>query len=285
MTPLKLVSSIAIATAVLAAGAPASAACIPSKVASTFGSSTTAYWIPATSVGTAGLQAWQLGAFGTFNSTGCPSGALFPDGPGFSLNFDLGSCGAGCPGPLNANTLAVLAENKLAGGTEFLLDTIVEEASAFKNYDYGTQGNHTMIAVPRPRVLSSSYVPNVPCVQLHLQFDSVAAGLFGPNAPSAVNGFKLLYADAVSDPGNDPAAYSVIASVDSPGGAQTTTDICVPCSLPNTDEWLATQIVLENGSALTDSAGTRLRIQCQSLADPKPRAVPRKIGPPTSVPD
>jgi hypothetical protein len=285
MTKPSCVPILVAAIALQVLAAPSRGACIPSKVASTFGSSATAYWLPATSVGTAGLQVWQLGAPGTFISTGCPSSALFPDGPGFSLNFDLGYCGAGCPGPLNANTLAVLALNKVAGGTEFLLDTIDENAAAFNNYDYGTQGNHTMMPIPHPRVLGGGYVPGGACIQLSLQFDSITAGLFGPNAPSAVSGFELLYAEALSDPGNDPAAYSVVASVASPSGGPASASVCIPCEPGTADRWLATQIAFESGSVLSDGASARVRIHCDSLADPKPRSTPKRIQPPVAVPE
>src|SRR4029453_8065552 len=93
------------------------------------------------------------GAPGVWSGTGCDDSALFVDAGGFSLNLNLSSCGAGCPAPLA--TLATLAQSRGGSGTSFLLDTVVETPLAANNFDYGPQGNHQMIDIPRPRVLSS----------------------------------------------------------------------------------------------------------------------------------
>jgi hypothetical protein len=263
----------------------ASAACIPGKSAVTFGASATAYWLAASSVGTPVFQAWQLGNPGGFSSTGCPDGALFQDGPpgGMSLNFDLGSCGAGCPGPLNANTLAVLGMNKTPGGTEFLLDTAVENAAALANYDYGAQGNHTMIPIPRPKVLSSARVGSN--VNLSVGIDSISAGLFGPNAGTAVTGFNILTASSATNPGTDASAYTLRSTIPSPGGAAATQGVSLDCT--NTaDQWIVTQIQFESGTVLSKAVSAPTRVHCdQALADPKFKVVPKKLGAPKVTPN
>jgi len=267
MTKKIVLGAVVVALAAFVATPSASAACIPAKTAQTFGASATAYWLPASSVGTPAVQSWQLGAPGTWAGTGCPDTFLFADGPGFSLNFDLGSCGAGCPGPLNANTLVVLAMNKTATGTEFLLDTAVENAAAFANYDYGAQGDHTMIPIPRPAVLSSSRVGSN--VNLSVSVGSIAAGLFGPNAGSAVTGFNILTAASDTDPGRDASAYSLRSTIPSAGGAAATQPVSLDCTNPQS-QWIVTQIQFENGTVLSKAVSAATRVSCgPALANPK----------------
>jgi hypothetical protein len=243
----------------------ASAACIPAKTAQTF-SANTAYWLPATSVGTLSGQAWQLGAPGNFASTGCVD-ILSAVGDNITLVLDLGSCGAGCPGPLGANTLAVLAQNRSATGGEFLLATIAETPASAVNYDYSTQGDHTMIKIPRPRVLSSARVGNN--VNLSVAVDSVAAGLFGPNAASAISGFNILTKSSATDPGSDASQYSLRSTVPSPGGAAVTQPISLDCTNPQ-DQWIVTQIQFENGTVLGNTTSGATRVRCDpALAAPK----------------
>ena len=57
MTHRAILGATTIAVSPFLTTLPASAACIPNKSASTFGSGITAYWLPATVVGTARLQA------------------------------------------------------------------------------------------------------------------------------------------------------------------------------------------------------------------------------------
>jgi len=259
----------------------ASAACNPPKSAVTFGAAGTAYWLPATAVGTASVQAWQLGAPGTFAGTGCPNTFLFPDGPGFSLNYDLGFCGAGCPGPLNANILAVLAQNRTATGTEFLLATAAENAAAINNYEFAPQGNHTMIPIPKPFVNDSARVGSN--VNLHISIPSIAGGCFGPNAASAITGFNVLAASTpraqASDPGRDASAYSLRSTIPSAGGAPVLlAPITLDCSNTANDQWVVLQIQLENGTVLSNSVGQSIRVNCDpTLANPKTPKV--KVAP------
>lgn len=276
------VAAVAFAAAVMAPSA--SASCIPAKSATNF-SDTTAYWIPLEAGGQLSGAAWQLGAPGSFRSDGgtvvCTD--FLVEGPGgISLALDLGSCGAGCPAGLS--TLATLAQSSGPGGTSFLLATIVETPASSVNFDYATQGDHNMIAIPRPRVLSSSRSGTD--VNLSVAIDSIAAGLFGPNAASAVTGFNILGASSTSDPGRDQASYSPRASAPSAGGAATTVPVVVDCSNPASDQWLVTQISFENGSVLSGAVSEATRVNCNpALANPKtpkikvaPRATPKSIS-------
>ena len=175
----------------------------------------------------------------------------------------------------------MLAQNTALTGGEFLLATVVETPASPNNFDYGPQGDHTMIPIPRPRVLSAYNTGT--CLQMLVGFDSIAGGLFGPNAETAVTGFRLLMAASNVDPGRDPSAYALIATADSPGGAATATTVCFDCRF--TDKWLVTQLSFEGGSVLSDAVGAGTRIHCQILADPKPKIGPKKSGPLGSSPD
>lgn len=267
MTKKIVFGVMTVALVAFVAAPSASASCNPNKTASTFGSGTTAYWLPATVVGTASLQSWQLGAPGNWASTGCPSDGLFGDGPGFSLNFQMGTCGAGCP--TSGSTLAILAQNRVAVGTEFLLATVIETPASANAFDYGPQGNHTMIPIPKPFVISSTRSGSN--VNLVVKLPSIAGGLFGPNAASAVTGFNLLSASSTTNPGSAASAYSLRSTVASPGGAEVASQpLTVDCSNINQDQWVVTQIQFENGTVLGNSVSAPVRVNCNpALATPK----------------
>jgi hypothetical protein len=279
----KIVFGVMLVALVAVVAVPsASAACIPAKSATTF-STLTAYWVPTDSTGSLVGQAWQLGSPGTYSSTGCPTFMTFDPG-GVTLNLDLGSCGSGCPAALS--TLATLAQHIRADGTsEFLLDTIVETPAATVNFDYATQGNHNMIPIPRPRVLSSARVATN--VNLNVAVDSIAGGLYGPNAGSAVTGFRILTKSSAVDPGNDAANYDAVpaAVIANPGGTGASQPVVLNCTNP-ADQWIVTQIQFEGGTVLGGATSAATRVRCDpALANPKYKIVPKKIGAPRTVPN
>jgi hypothetical protein len=274
----------AVALAVLVMAPSASASCIPGKSATTYGAALTYWHVPVQ--GTLTGQTWQLGAPGSWSTGNCNTvdsgngfpGFLYFSAGGINLHLDLGACGAGCPGPVGANTLAVLAMNRTPAGTDFLLDTVAETPLAANNYDYSTQGDHGLIPIPRPRVLASSRVGS--SVNLNVGIDSISAGLIGPGAATAVTGFNLLSAPSTADPGRDSGAYSPRASVPSSGGNAATSQISVDCTDITKDQFLVVQIVLENGTVLSSSVGGATRINCNpTMANPKYKVVtPTKKG-------
>lgn len=284
MTKKIVFGAAALAVTALLMTPSASASCNPGKSAQTF-SDVTAYWVPLEAGGALAGAAWQLGSPGGFNSTGgvvvC-DGFLSEAAGGISLALDLGSCGAGCPAPLS--TLATLAQSKGPGGTSFLIATIVETPAATVNFNYATQGNHNMIAIPRPRVLSSSRSGDN--VVLNVAIDSIAAGLFGPNAGNAVSGFVLRSAAGTSDPGRDASAYPNGFTVASPGGAAATAAFTVSCANPAVDQWVVTQIQLEPGAGGSSAVSAATRVNCNpALAKPvtpkikvAPKAAPKSIS-------
>lgn len=280
----KIVLSVAVvALAGLVLAPSASAACGSPRNANTFGSATS-NWISAAGAGTTSGQTWQLGAPAAWSTGNCNSvdqGGGFPGfiyfyGGSISLNLNLAGCGVGCPGSLS--TLAVLAMNQTPTDTEFLLDTIVETpANASANFDYGSQGNHNMIKIPRPRVLSSSRAATV--VNLSVAVDSIAGGLYGPNAATAVTGFRILGKSATADPGRSASSYDAapLATIASAGGAAATTPVAVNCSNTANDQFLAVQIVFENGAILSDSVSAATRVKCDpTIANPNPKV---KVAP------
>ena len=168
----------------------------------------------------------------------------------------------------------MLALSKTATGTEFLLDTIVETPASSANFDYGTQGNHAMIPIPRPRVLSSARVAST--LNLSVAADSIAGGLYGPNAANAVTGFRILTASAGADPGRDASAYTLAATIVSPGGGAATQPVALNCTNPQ-DQWLVTQIQFEGGAVLSSAVSGATRVHCDpTIANPKPKV---KIAP------
>lgn len=279
----KIVLSVAVAAfAVIAMAPSASASCNPGKSASTYVGGASAYWLPATVQGNAIGQTWQLGAPGTWNGAGgavpCSPGIVYFSAAGMNLNLDLGACGAGCPnGPL-----AVLAQNETPTGTEFLLATVVETPANSVNFDYQAGGNRNLIKIPRPRVLSSSRSGTD--VILSIALDSIAGGLYGPNAGSAVTGYRLLGKSASSDPGAAASGYDAVARavVAAPGGIAATTPLTVNCSDLANDQFLAVQISFEGGAVLSNSVSAATRVRCDpALANPKTPKV--KVAPKKGV--
>lgn len=282
MTKKIVIGAMIVALTAVVATPSASAACGSPRTASTFGSGTTAYWLPAGGATIPSLQTWQLGNPGTWSgslATGCLDNQLFQDVGGWSLFYNISGCGAGCPASFS--TLATLAQVKGTVDTSFLLDTVVETPAVANNFDYGPQGNHQMISIPRPRVTASARVGTT--VNVSVGIDSIAAGLFGPNAASAVTGFKVLSAQNATDPGRDAAAYTEVANLPAAGGAAAASgNIALDCT-STTERWLVTQIVFEGGVITSNAVGAPTRVHCDpALANPgKYKIVPKKLAAPT----
>jgi hypothetical protein len=286
MTKKTVFGVAVVAIAAFGIVAPASASCIPDKSASTYGQAGSKYWLPAGAQGTSSGIAWQLGAPGSYDSRGgavpCPQDntVWYFSAGGGNLNLHLGACGAGCPA--TGSSLAVLYQSSGLAGTDFLLDTAVEVPSDAVNFDFSVQGNHQMIPIPRPAVLSSSRAPGV--VNLSVQIPSIAGGLYGPNAASAVTGFRILTKSSATDPGRDAASFDVApaAIIANPGGTGATQAVVLNCTNP-ADQWLVTQIQFENGAVLSNAVSSATRVRCDpALANPgNYKIVPKKLAAPT----
>jgi hypothetical protein len=286
----KIVFGAVVAAVAISMVPTASASCIPAQNANTYANGATAYWH--TSIATADNaalvgQTWQLGAPGTWNGAGgaipCADFLYFSAG-GINLNLNLGGCGAGCPSP--GGTLAVLAQVRGPVGTEFLLATVTQTLTGDSFFDYAAQGDHNMVEVSRPRVISSSRAGDI--VNAQVSIPAVSGGLYGPNAASAITGYRIVTASSPTNPGRNAAAFTTtLATVAAPGGtAAAATPVSVDCSNVANDQWIATQINFENGAVLSSAVSEPTQIKCNSsLADPKYKIVPKKNGPKNINPD
>lgn len=286
----KFVIGVAVVGLAALVAPAASAACIPAKNASTYANGATAYWhTTIAGVDSTAIvgQTWQLGAPGTFNGSGgavpCAD-FLYFSGGGINLNLNLGGCGSGCPA--TGSTLAVLAQVRGPVGTEFLLATVTETLGGDTFFDYAAQGDHAMVPLSRPRVISSSRAGSL--VNAQVGIPAISGGLYGPNAGSAITGYRIVAASSPTNPGRNAAAFtSTLATVAAPGGtAASATPVSVDCSNIANDQWIATQINFENGAVLSSAVSEPTQIKCNpSLADPKYKIVPKKSVPKTINPD
>ncbi|HEX4825669.1 MAG TPA: hypothetical protein VFV19_15310 [Candidatus Polarisedimenticolaceae bacterium] len=280
----RIILELAIVAAAALMPPATSASCIPDKSASTFNPITGvyAYWHSTTTDGTVSGLSWQLGAPGTWNSNGgvvnCSTFSwMYINAQGINVNLSLGSCGAGCPS--NGSTLAVLAQHQpqFGGKTNFLLATIAETPASAINFDYGTQGDHDLIELPRPRVLSSMRGTGG-AINLNLSLPSVEAGFYGPNAASAVTGYVVRSVKSPTTPCRDASCYpTVLGTFPAPGGVATTGVVAADCSDLGTDDWIATQLSFEGGAIVSTSVSQPIRLLCNpALADPKYKIVPKR---------
>jgi len=286
----KIVLGVVVTAVAIAVVPSASASCNPAQNANTYANGATAYWhtsiVGADNAAIVG-QTWQLGAPGTFSGSGgavpCADFLYFSPG-GINVNLNLGGCGAGCPA--TGSTLAILAQVRGSVGTEFLLATVTETLTGDTFFDYAAQGDHNMVEVSRPRVVSSSRAGTL--VNAQVSIPAVSGGLYGPNAGSAITGYRIVSASSPTDPGRNAAAFTTtLATVVAPGGtAAAATPVTVDCANIANDQWIATQINFENGAVLSSAVSQPTQIKCNpSLADPKYKIVPKKNGPKLINPD
>jgi hypothetical protein len=289
----KIVFGVAIvAVAALVMAPSASASCPGSRTANTYSSSGTAYWhLPAGDVpGTLVGQAWQLGSPGTFNSMGGPipcQGILYFSGPGnVNLGANFGECGFGCP--TTGSTLAVAATHTQPNGASaVLIATVVERTGTTSNFDYGDQGDHNLVRLPAPKINGSGpRAGNILPITVSVPtFLTAGNGLYGPNAGTAISGYKVVAALSTGEPSRDAAVYNATVTggtLAAPGGAPVTnTSVQLDCgSTPGVDGWVALQIQFENGGVAQSAVSKPMRVHCQgALADPKYKPIRgKKVG-------
>jgi hypothetical protein len=283
----KIVLGVVVAAVAIAIVPTASASCNPAKNASTYANGTSAYWhssIPGSDSNTLVGRSWQLGAAGNWDSTGgavpCADFLYYSAG-GINLNLNLGGCGSGCPG--TGSTIAVLAQNRGPVGTEFLLATVTETLTGNTFFDYAVQGDHNMVTLPRPRVVSSSRTGTT--VNLNVQIPALSGGLYGPNAASAITGYRILTQSSATNPGRNAASFTTtLATVAAPGGAAVpSTPVTVDCSNIANDQWIVAQLNFESGAVVSNAVSEATQVKCNpALADPKYKIVPKK-GVPKNV--
>jgi hypothetical protein len=287
---MRLLGFVAAAGFVIATATPASANCSPNKTAATFGVGfTSVYWTPAGGVneGTLTGQFWQLGNRGAGNEGACnvagvPTFCSGPDGPWLyfyagkvNMSAVMGSAGvAACPSSMLITTAQV---NSTDGKeTFFLAGTVAENNSVAPDYNYTTLGDHGMVPIPRPRVLSQSRAAGQ--VTLQINIPSPAAGAFGPAAASAITGYRLVSGNGVgaNDPGREAVAYPTTLQSFTGTGPQTVSQIidCTGIVLPN-EKYIGVQILFADGQV--SRVGGSYRVGCDpAIAQPKTPIVPKK---------
>ncbi|HEX4825670.1 MAG TPA: hypothetical protein VFV19_15315 [Candidatus Polarisedimenticolaceae bacterium] len=281
----KIVLGLAIVAVAALVAMPASASCIPGKSAQSFNvqAGQYAYWTSTSTDGNLLGLTWQLGAPGTWNGNGgvvnCNTFSWMYFSPaGANVNLDLGSCGSGCPA--NGSTLAVLGQHQPAGSTKtnFILATVVETPANTVNFDYSAQGNHNFVELSRPHVVSSSRAGST--VNLNLSLPSIAGGLYGPNAASAVTGYVVRSVSASARPDRNAASYgTVLGTFPASGGVAASAAVGVDCSNIANDQWVVTQLSFEGGAVVSQVVSEPTQVKCNpALADPKFKIVPKKAG-------
>jgi len=262
--------------------APASANCIPAKLAGTFNEANYVY----IDMGPGVTNQQVVGAFydcgnpNANNGTYAASEWLFVDLNGkLSMQANLGDARVnGCP----ASKLVTRLQHAPASSSlpvRFLTMVATEGAagttSAF-DYSYLRAPGSMLVAVPlpRPRVTSSGRIPGGGIV-LNGVLDPVAAGNTSGEACGAITGYEVVKFVGTSDPGRDPAPWTVAQTVPSDGSGATFS-VQSSCSNPGGDEFFATRLLFGDGQK-SDLVSRSLRVNCNpALAEPEFRVVPKR---------
>jgi hypothetical protein len=281
---MRLLGFVAAAGFVIATATPASANCSPNKTASTF-TVGLAYWASPGPINQASLtgQFWQLG-----NRAGGNEGLCLTSGCGgaggwlyfyggdpnkLSVSAIMGSAEvAGCP----TGTLITTAQVNSADGKEtyFIPDTVVEVSGPAVDFAYGNQGDHSLAAIPRPRVLSQSRLAGQ--VTLHINIPSAAAGTYGPSAAAAITGYRLVSGNGVgaADSGREAAGYTTLQSFSGPQADVTQVIDCTGIVAP-AEKFVGLQILFADGQV--SRVGGTYRVGCDpAIATPKAPIAPKK---------
>jgi hypothetical protein len=173
----------------------------------------------------------------------------------------------GCP----TGSMLVLIQNNDGPTASFVAANQIETPAAQKFYDYSTLATHfTMVPIPRPQVVSSARVGS--SVQMNVNIPSAQSGVYGPNTASLLQ-YRIVTRSGTSDSGRAAAAYTPGAVVP----ANTTTPLSVDCSAVTSDQWVATQLLVDGFP--TDLVSAPTRVNCNpALAEPKFKLIDRKPG-------
>lgn len=278
----RFLAILGVVVLLVAVATPASANCVPTKIASTFSPTNYVY----IDLG-AGVTASQV--VGSFYAAGNPSANngsypasswLFVDlGGKLSMNASLGDARVnGCP----AGTLVVRVQASTPTGVKFLTMTAVEGASGTSTpYAFWLgRANASLITgalLPRPRVVNSGRVG--PNVNLNVSIDPTTGGSSGDSAGD-VTGYELVKASG-ADPGRDPAGWTVAATIPVTDGAPVpSTPLVADCSNTAVDQYFATRLLFGDGQK-SDLVSDSTRVNCNpTLAEPRFNVVPKKpVGP------
>jgi len=291
----RFLAILGVAVVVLAAATPASANCIPAKIASTFSADVSEYiylaFGPGVTKNDVTATFYQKDCAGGVSSVAYPASDYFLDASANGLEFtaNLGdarvagcpSQSAVCPGPVK---LVMRIQANTPTGPKFLVLTAVEGAhpnTAFAYFLGRTTGSSiTAASLPRPRVTSSARAGSL--VNLQLALDATTAGSQG-DADSAVTGYDIVKATG-ADPGNNAAAWTLVQNVPTTNGAAGTVTFSADCSNPTVDQFFATRLTFSDGQK-SDLVSDPTRVNCNpALAEPRFNVVPKKPTGPKKAP-
>lgn len=265
-----------VATALVLTVPTADASCPLPTVVSTFG--TGGYSILVPPAGTTASnwfgKFWQTGNFSAANS-GTTQMVGNPGGVGFIkfapapyntwyISGDLSQQGiVGCP----AGQLTFLLQTNTGGTSKFYVRSAAANTSG--NFDLSVGGDLTLVALPRPRVASSSRVGGT--VNLNLNVEGAGSGVSG--LPVNI-GYQIVSAASPTDPGRDATQFAGSTAI-TPG---TPTPFAADCSVTASDRWVSTRLVIDG--VPIDLVSDPTRVECDpTMADPKFKNIERPARP------
>jgi hypothetical protein len=277
----RFLAIVGVAAVVLAVVTPASANCIPAKLAATFNEQGYAYIDLGSGVSNTQVVGgfWQAGNANNNNGTYGPNEWLFVDlGGKLSMNANLGDARVnGCP-----TSKLVVRLSTTTASPRFLTMTAVEgDCASTSAFDFrcgrATASLIPSAPLPRPHITTSSRAGTL--VNLNLSLDSTAAGNQGDSA-GAVQGYDIVRASG-ADPGRSAAGWTLVQNVPAAGGtAVPSVPLTADCSNPSVDQYFATRLVFPDG-VKSESVSDSFRVNCNpALAEPRFNVVPKKpVGP------
>jgi hypothetical protein len=272
----RFLAILGVAAVVIAVVTPASANCIPAKLASTFNEQGYAYIDLGAGVSNTQVVGgfWAAGAPSNNNGTYPASEFLFVDLNGkLSMQANLGDARvAGCP----SGKLVVRLSTTTAT-PQFLTMTAVEgNCSSSSAFDFRCgRATNSLIPgapIPRPQVTSSGRAGAV--VNVNVNLPSTAGGNQGDSA-GAVASYDIVRASG-ADPGRGAAGWTFVQNVPAAGGVPATSSFAADCSNAAADQFFATRLVFGDGQK-ADSVSASFRVNCNpALAEPRFNVVPKK---------
>lgn len=280
----RFLAILGVAAVVIAVVTPASANCIPAKLAATFNEQGYAYIDLGAGVSNTQVVGgfWQAGNANNNNGTYGPNEWLFVDLNGkLSMNANLGDARVnGCP----SGKLVVRLSTTTAQPTFLTMTAVEGSCSSTSAFDFRCGRTTASLIpgapIPRPQVLSSGRAGGL--VNLNVNLPSTAAGNQGDSA-GAVQSYDIVRASG-ADPGRGAAGWTLVQNVPAAGGVPGTASFAADCSNPAVDQFFATRLVFPDG-VKADSVSDSFRVNCNpALAEPRFNVVPKKpVGPKKGV--
>jgi hypothetical protein len=266
----------------------ASAICANSTSVSTYNPITGAfsYWhTTLTGAGTTLVaKIWQPGGpdvTGTCNTRNSPDGnagilyfGLTAGDIGLSVNL-ADACVGGTTATCPVGQLAVLATVNKGGVSEFLTTQAPDSNGGAITFDFSTFGNHPMVAVPRPRITSSSKAGST--VNTTITVDPVSSGAYEGTA-GLITGYNILSKLANADPGRLASSYDTGPTIAASGGISGTGPVPVDCtggSATLSRRFVVTQIVTAGGPSPTVGPATQVSCDSSLATPPNYKIVPK----------